>query len=315
MAEHRGHDGHIVVAGAHVCGLFFRVDSVPAEGETVLGRDFDEPEDGGKATNQAVAIARLGAPVRLVTLVGDDQRGRRWRELLNSRGVETGYVLEAAGATDVGVVLLPPSRIPAIVSLQGLSAQLDEARVESARAAFDHASVVVCQLEAPWACALASFRLGRAAGAITILNPAPAEEFPPELLDLTDVFVPNEHEAVVFAGGPAAVADLAARLVELHPHMSVVVTAGSDGCYVARHRESVVHVPAPQVDAVDTTGAGDGFVGALAVRLRDGDDLVTAACFAVRAAALSVTRAGTIPAYADAAELSTDAEHCGGSRL
>src|SRR5437868_3208884 len=83
------------------------------------------------------------------------------------------------------------SGLPAIVSLQGLSAQLDEARVESARAAFDHAAVVVCQLEAPWACALASFQLGRAAGAITILNPAPAEEFPPELLDLTDVFVPN----------------------------------------------------------------------------------------------------------------------------
>ena len=313
MRERRPHDGHIVVAGAHVCGLFFRVNSVPAEGETVLGREFDEPEDGGKATNQAVAIARLGAPVRLLTLVGRDERGRRWRELLNSRGVETGFVLEAAGATDVGVVLLPPSGIPAIVSLQGLSAELDEARVESARAAFDHASVVVCQLEAPPACALTSFRLARAAGAITILNPAPAEEFPPELFALTDVFVPNEHEAVVFAGGPGSVAELAARLVELHPHMSVVVTAGSDGCYIARHGDPVVHVPAPQVDAVDTTGAGDAAVGALAVRLRAGDDLVVAARFAMRAAAVSVTRAGTIPAYADAAELS--AGSCRGSRL
>lgn len=309
MGEHGRHDGPIVVAGAHVCGLFFRVESVPVEGETVLGHDFAEPEDGGKATNQAVAIARLGAPVRFLTLIGDDERGRRWRALLNSRGVETGFVLEAAGATDVGVVLLPPSRIPAIVSLQGLSAELDEARVESARAAFEGASVVVCQLEAPPACALASFRLGRAAGAITILNPAPAEQCPPELLDLTDVFVPNEHEAVVFAGGPGSAADLAARLVELHPHMSVVVTAGSDGCHVARHGESLVHVAAPQVDAEDTTGAGDAFVGALAVRLRGGDDLVTAARFAVRAAALSVTRTGTIPAYAEAAELSPDVEH------
>jgi ribokinase len=309
MVEREPHDGPIIVAGAHVSGLFFRVESVPAEGETVLGRDFDEPEDGGKATNQAVAIARLGAPVRLLTLVGDDDRGRRWRQLLSARGVDTAFVLEAHGPTDVGVVLLPPSRIPAIVSLQGLSAALDEARVQSARAAFDGASVVVCQLEAPPTCALASFRLARAAGAITILNPAPAEPIPPALLDLTDVLVPNEHEAAILAGRTGDAQELAAALVAMYPHLAVVVTAGADGCLVARAEQPPVRVPAPHVAVEDTTGAGDAFVGALAVRLRAGDDLVKASRFGTRAAALSVTRAGTIPSYADAAELSGDAAH------
>jgi ribokinase len=307
MGEADAHDRPIVVAGAHVCGLFFRVDGVPAEGESVLARDFEEPEDGGKATNQAVAIARLGAPVRFVTLLGDDERGVRWRELLRAQGVDTRFLLETHGPTDIGVVLLPPSRIPAIVSLQGLSAELGAERIASARAAFDGASVVVCQLEAPPACALESFRLGRRAGAITILNPAPAEPFPPELLDLTDVFVPNEHEAAVLAGRSGSPAELAGALAGQHPHVAIVVTAGADGCHVARADAVPVHIPAPSVAAEDTTGAGDAFGGALAVRLRAGDELVDAAGFAVRAAALSVTRPGTIPSYADGGELSSRA--------
>lgn len=300
-------DRPIVVAGAHVPSLFFRVDDVPREGETVLGRDYDEPEDGGKATNQAVAAARLGASVRIVTLVGDDARGRRWRELLGTRGVDTSFMLTADGATDVGVVMLPPSRVPAIVSLQGLSLGLDGARVESAAAAFEGAGVVVCQLEAPSSCALASFRLGREAGAITILNPAPAEPFEPELLSLTDVLVPNEHEAAVLAGHAGPAGELAAELARRHAPTAVIVTAGGVGCFVARAGEPPLHLPAPRVAVEDTTGAGDAFVGALAVRLNAGDELVTAAQFAVGAAALSVTRLGTMPAYPDAAEVAAAA--------
>jgi ribokinase len=303
MADAAAAPGAIVVAGAHVPSLFFRVDRIPGEGETVLGRDFDEPEDGGKATNQAVAAARLGADVRIVTLVGDDERGRRWRELLRARGVDTRFMLEQPGATDVGVVMLPPSRIPAIVSLQGLSRELDGNRVRAAGDAFAGASVVVCQLEAPSSCAVASFRLGRDLGAITILNPAPAEPLPPELLALTDVLVPNEHEAAVLAGHSGSPGVLAADLARRHALAAVVVTAGADGCYVAHLGEPPLHVPAPRVAVADTTGAGDAFVGALAVRLGARDDLASAARYAVRAAALSVTRAGTMPAYADAAEL------------
>ena len=126
--------GPIVVVGSHVAGLVLEVDAVPREGESVLGRGFEEPEDGGKATNQAVAAAKLGAPVRLVTLLGDDERGDRWRRILAGYGMDTTFVLQQPGPTDVGFVLLPPSRIPAIASSIELSVALEAALIERGRA-------------------------------------------------------------------------------------------------------------------------------------------------------------------------------------
>ncbi len=292
----------IVVVGSHVPGLLIEVEAVPREGETVLGRSFAEPEDGGKATNQAVAAAKLGAPVRVVSLVGDDERGRRWRSTFERYGLDTRWLIVADGPTDVGVVLLPPSRIPAIVSTLDTSAALDAAAVEARRAAFEGASFVLCQLEAPAECAVAAFRVGRDAGARTILNTAPAQTLAPGLLDLVDVLVANEHEAAVILGREGRLPDLTASLARLRPDLLAIVTAGAEGCYVAAGRD-VDRVPAPRVEPVDTTGAGDQFVGALAVRLRAGDDVEAAVRFAVRAATLSVTRPGTMPAYVTADEI------------
>jgi ribokinase len=294
--------GPIVVVGSHVAGLVLEVDAVPREGESVLGRGFSEPEDGGKATNQAVAAAKLGAPVRLVTLLGDDERGDRWRRILAGYGMDTAFVMQQPGPTDVGFVLLPPSRIPAIASSIELSVALESALIERASDALKDASLVICQLEAPQGCALASFRLARAEGARTLLNPAPAQQLGSELLALTDVLIPNEHEAAVLAGRDGAPGQLAELLSEQRGGAAVIVTAGGDGCYVATGGPAD-HLPSPRVAVADTTGAGDAFIGALAVRLRDGDDLRDAAAYAVRAAALSVTRPGTMPAYATAEEL------------
>ena len=294
----------IVVAGAHVQSLFLHVDAVPREGETVLGSGFEEPEDGGKATNQAVAIAKLGVPVRVVTVVGRDERGRRWRRILDRYGIDTRYMEEVDGATDVGFVMLPPSGIPAIVTSSELSLLLDDELVMRCADGYRDAAVVVCQFEAPQSGAVASFRLGRAAGAITILNPAPAQELDPELPGLIDVLVPNEHEAAVLAGSTAPPQELADRLCERNG-CAVVVTAGADGCYCATPDELRLHVPAPAVRARDTTGAGDAFVGALAASLREGDTLTAAAAFATQAASVSVGRPGTMPSYPTRAELSS----------
>ena len=294
--------GPIVVVGAHIQGLFLRVEAVPREGETVLGFEYDEPLDGGKATNQAVAAARLGAPVALVSVVGSDDRGRRMLRYLREQGVDTSGVAEVEGPTDVGFVMLPPSAVPAIAVAIDRSRALDAAFVERAAPAIEAASAVVCQLEAPPEAALTAFRIGRRAGALTILNPAPYAELEPELFGLTDVLVPNEHEAGALAGRNDEPAGLAARLSATLP-CAAVVTAGAAGAYVASDG-TLQHVPAPDCVPVDTTGAGDAFVGALAVRLRAGDELGAAAAFAVRAATLSVTRPGTMPAYPTAAELS-----------
>jgi ribokinase len=288
--------GPVVVAGAHGQSLLLQVDSVPREGETVLAVGFEEPEDGGKATNQAVAAAKLGAAVRLVTLLGNDGRGLRWRRILAGYGIDTGYVMEAAGPTDVGFVMLPPSRVPAIASSRDLSIALDGDMVRSVAGAFDGASVVVCQLEAPQSCALASFRAARAAGALTILNPAPAAELDPELVSLTDILVPNELEAAAIDGSRASPDVLASRLCA-RLKCVVAVTAGERGCFVAVPDAQCWHCPAPAVSPADTTGAGDAFVGALACRLRAGDDMHAAVEFAVAVASISVAGAGTIPSY------------------
>jgi ribokinase len=239
---------------------------------------------------------KLGAPVRVVTLVGDDVRGRRWQGIFERYGLDTRWVIVADGPTDVGVVMLPPSKIPAIVSTLASGTALDRAAVEARRDAFEGASFVICALEAPLESVAAAFRCGRDAGARTILNPAPPQPLGDELLDLTDVLVANEHEAAAILGRDGDLRGLALALTELRPGLTAIVTAGADGCYVAASGE-VAHVAAPRVEVADTTGAGDQFVAALAVRLRAGDELEAAARFAVAAAALSVTRPGTMPAY------------------
>lgn len=291
-----GTPGPIVVAGAHGQSLLLRVDAVPRPGETVLAAGYEEPEDGGKATNQAVAAAKLGAPVRLVTLLGNDDRGHRWRQILARYGIDVRYLLEASGATDVGFVMLPPDGIPAIASARDLSDALNGETILSVRDAFTSASVVVCQFEAPQSCALESFRLARTAGAITILNPAPAAPVSGELIGLTDVLVPNEHEAAALYGAAAEPAVMAAAL-STRLGCPVIVTAGPDGCFVSSPGEAVRHCPAPSVYAADTTGAGDAFIGGLATRLRLGDELADAAAYAITVASFSVTRSGTMPSY------------------
>jgi ribokinase len=150
---------------------------------------------------------------------------------------------------------------------------------------------------APQSCAVAAFRLGRAVGARTIFNVAPFQPLGDDVLALTDILVANEYEAAALIGREDGIAVLAAELGALRPDWTAIVTAGAAGCFVAADGR-VDHVPSPEVAAVDTTGAGDQFIGALAVRLRAGDSMLDAARYAVRAAALSVTQPGTMAGFA-----------------
>lgn len=288
----------IVVIGAHGQSLFMHVAAIPAEGETVAAFGYEETADGGKATNQAVAAARLGAPVRFVSVVGNDERGRRILDYLDGLRIDRRWVHVADGPTDVGFVMLSPRRIPAIASCQDLSRRLDRQFVERAARSLGGASIVVCQLEAPPECAQTAFEIARANGATTIFNPAPMVPLPVGLLELADVLVPNQHEAADIVGREAPAAELADRLADMAPWAHVIVTAGDDGAYLANAGTPSRHIEAPKVQALDTTGAGDAFVGALAAGLRDGQTVSEAATFAVSAAALSVTRPGTLDAFA-----------------
>jgi ribokinase len=278
------------------------VGSIPKEGETVLGHGYHEPMDGGKATNQAVAVARLGVPVRLLTVLGSDDRGLRALAYFRDVGIDVESSVVVDGATDVGFVMLPANGVPAIATAMDRSVDVSVAFVREREAAIADASVVVCQLEVPPETVVEAFRIARRHGATTILNPAPAVPVDAALFELCDVLVPNEHEAATLAGEEAAPGELAALLRERLDVGSVVVTAGADGAY-ATVDGSVEHVPAAAANAVDTTGAGDAFVGALATRLRVRESLLEAVRFAVRAATIKVERAGTMPSFATAEEV------------
>jgi ribokinase len=290
-------DRPIVVVGSHGQSLFMHVTAIPREGETVVAFGFEETVDGGKATNQAVAAARYGAPVRFVSVVGNDERGRRILRYLDRERIDRRWVEVAEGNTDVGFVMLSPRAIPAIASCSDLSARLDASFVQTAAPAIAGASVVVCQLEAPPACARATFEIARGVGAITVFNPAPMVPLPHGLLELADVLVPNQHEAAALVGLEAPPKELADRLADMAPWAKVIVTAGGAGAFLASAGEPILHIEAPHVPAVDTTGAGDAFVGALAACLRDGMKVAEAAAWAVSAAAMSVMRPGTLEAF------------------
>lgn len=283
-----------------------RVEQVPKEGETVLGWGVEEPLDGGKATNQAVAVAKLGVPVSFVSVFGSDERGARIRGYLSGEGVDLSHAVVIDGPTDVGFNILPKSGVPAIVTTIDKSCLVDKEIVERAAPAIRDASCVLAQLEAPQEVALAAFEIARAARALTVLNPAPAADLGDDLLALTDVLVPNEHEATTLAGHEAPLADIAAELQREWGMKAVIVTAGAEGAFLAGGDGRVEHIPAPSVEAVDTTGAGDAFIGALASRLHEGCPLAEAVRFAVLYAARSVTRAGTLLAYARREEVEDD---------
>jgi ribokinase len=296
----------VVVVGAHAQSMWLRVEQVPKEGETVLGWGFEEPLDGGKATNQAVAAAKLGVPVSFVSAFGDDERGERIRHYLLDEGVDLSYAVVVHGPTDVGFNILPKSGVPAIVTASDKTCLIDKATVELAAPVLREASCVLCQLEAPPEVASAAFGIAHANGTLTVLNPAPAADLDDDLVALTDVLVPNEHEAAALVGHNAPFADLAAELQRELGIGTVILTAGADGAFLASGDGSVNHVPAPRVQAVDTTGAGDAFIGALASRLHEGRPLLEAVHFGVLYAARSVTLAGTLPAYARREEVEDD---------
>lgn len=297
---------HVAVVGAHGQSLWVRVEEVPKEGETVLGWGVEEPLDGGKATNQAVAVAKLGVPVTFVSVFGDDERGERIRHYLLEAGVDLSYASVIHGPTDVGFNILPRSGVPAIVTAVDKSCLVDKVLVEQAAPAIQQASCVLAQLEAPQVVALAAFEIARAAGVLTVLNPAPPADLDDKLLSLTDILVPNEHEAVALAGHEAPLGDLAAELQGKLKSKAVIVTAGPDGAFLASSDGRIEHVPAPVVEVVDTTGAGDAFIGAMASRLHEGRPLLEAVRFAVLYAARSVTRVGTLLAYARREEVEND---------
>jgi ribokinase len=288
----------ITVLGSLNMDLVALCDRAPRLGETVAGREF-RTVCGGKGANQAIAAARAGGRVAMIGAVGQDGFGQELVANLERDGVDTTRVRRVAGASGTAHIVVDGQGQNAIVVVPGANGTLLELTAED-RALIRQSAYLVLQLEVPLPVVTMAAREARAAGVQVVLTPAPARPLPPELLSCVDWLVPNQHEAAALTG--LAEIDAAAGAL-LGMVGNLVVTLGDEGClYLAPGREPL-RVPAPRVQAVDTTGAGDTFTGALVVALAEGKDAATALQWACRAAAISVTRLGASTSMPSRAEI------------
>ncbi|MFB7914987.1 ribokinase [Streptomyces sp. NPDC056061] len=277
----------IAVLGSTNMDLVVYVARAPRLGETITGREL-RTVPGGKGANQAVAAARAGGDVTMIGAVGNDAYGTVLRTGLEHAGVDTDLLHTAEGPSGTAHIVVDDLGSNSIVVVPGANGTVT-ALGPGEMAAIASADLLLLQLELPLTAVVEGARVAHAQGVRTILTPSPVQPLPPELLDCVDLLIPNEHEAAALTGteDPRAAAQLLLGQVP-----AVVVTLGAKGClYAARGGEPVLF-PAPEVTAVDTTGAGDTFVGTLAVALGERRPVPESLAWASSAAALCVQRPG-----------------------
>jgi ribokinase len=270
----------VAVIGSVNLDLVATTPRLPEPGETVSGTGYAE-HAGGKGLNQSVAAARSGASVALIAAVGDDDAGRRLRSVAEAEGIDVSAVGVVDAPTGRALITVDERAENSIVVVPGANASVRADTLAGAR-------IVIAQLEIPIDAVIAAFRSARRSGGRTILNPAPAQRLPDELLGICDIVVPNEHELALI-GGPDALFARGAG--------AVITTMGAAGVSVKEIVDGVTTEwiqPAFQVTPIDTTGAGDAFCGALAARLAAGDGLRDAVRYAAAAGALATTTAGAV---------------------
>jgi ribokinase len=289
----------IVVVGSYNTGLTMVVERLPSAGETLLGSGYSEGP-GGKGSNQAVAARRLGGRVSFVGCVGEDRFGDDALALWRTEGVDASNVRRSGTHTGLGFVIVDKRGRNAITVDAGANLELNAQDVKRAEPVISKAGVLLTQLEVPVEAVKAAAALGRTHGVTVILNPAPAHGASELEAGSFDILTPNEHEFQTMTGTE----DLSsgAALLLSRGVKAVVVTLGERGAFVATPTDRYT-VPAPRVQVVDTTGAGDAFNGALAVALSEGEPLRHAVAFANYAGALTVTRREVIPALPTRAEV------------
>jgi ribokinase len=284
----------VAVIGSYNTDLTIKAGSIPRPGETVLGGVFTRG-GGGKGANQAVAAARVGAGVSMIAKVGDDPLGREAVARLTAERIDTRYVLlDPDFPTGVAFIMVDSLGENSIVVASGANSRLSAADVEGASAAIRGASVLLVQLESPLEAVRAAVRIAHGCGSLVILNPAPVTALDNALLREVDIITPNALEAEMLTGVPISGTEslkAAAGALLGHGISRVLITLGSRGVFSATAESSGL-IPAFKVGAVDSTGAGDVFNGALAAFLAGGTKVEDAIRKASGAAAIAVTRMG-----------------------
>lgn len=296
----------IAVLGSLNLDTTYHVTRFPQPGETISANDKSSAP-GGKGANQAVAAVRSGAQVAFIGMVGEDNEGKFMREALQEDGIDTKFLQnDPRHGTGSAIITLDANGQNDIMVYAGANFGMDESLLKGTDDLFKDCDFLIAQFETPQAVTAAAFKQAKAHGVTTILNPAPAKEILPELLAVTDVVIPNESESEVLTG--IAVDSEAAMLetadyFKVHGVNNLLITLGSRGVfYCTPHGHGMV--PAFKVKAVDTTAAGDTFIGALASQLAtDLSNVADALVYAQRASSLTVQKMGAMPSIPTEAEV------------
>lgn len=290
----------ITVLGSLNADTILHIPHLPQQGET-MAMDDASTAPGGKGANQAVAAKRMGGDVNFIGAVGQDVNGQLLLDALKADGVDTTHVAELEGvATGAAYIMLEADSHNTILILGGANRQVNESNVEVAEDTIKASDVLIAQFETPMVATLNAFKSAKEADVMTVLNPAPAtKDIPAELFAVTDLVVPNETEAEIITGIPVtddlSMESAAKRLQEMGAK-NVIITVGERGSYFYMADGENGFVPALKVKAVDTTAAGDTFIGALTTKLdADMRNVEEAVRFANAAAAITVQGAGAQP--------------------
>lgn len=295
----------ITVVGSFNMDLVIEAPRFPAPGEAILGRNFRRA-CGGKGANQACAVARMGVPAFMIGAVGRDAFGDEMVANLQALGVDTSGVVRCETvASGTAMITLDASGQNQIVVANGANDTLTAADIGRCASQISRSRALLVQLETSMASVAAALQQAHQAKILTILNPAPYAPVSDELLRLCDLVIPNEGEASKLTGVEVRdlqSAGLAARKLRARADAGVLVTLGANGVWVDA-AWFTGHVPGFKVEAVDTVGAGDTFIGAFAVRMAEGADVREAVRFGCAAAAIAVTRRGAQASIPDRGEV------------
>jgi ribokinase len=284
----------ITVVGSLNMDLVTYTGRMPVTGETIMGKSFRQIP-GGKGANQADAIAKLGAKVKMIGCVGCDDMGNTLLEALQNDGVDVAMVKRVEGiSTGIASITVDASGNNCIIVVPGANYKLSIGDLEASYEVIQNSEVVVAQLEVPIEAVKFAIKTAKQMGKLTILNPAPAIELEDEFLSNVDILVPNDTELELLSGIKVnKVGDLesAAQVLINKGVRGLIVTLGSKGCIHINKSGSKAY-PAYKVSAIDTTAAGDSFIGAVAVAISEGKSLEEAISFATAVGALTVTKEG-----------------------
>lgn len=285
----------VIVVGSLNMDMFFHTSHIPMEGETILGGSFITTH-GGKGANQAVALARLGRKVGMVGRVGDDPFGRSLIEGLKGDQVDTRLIrLDPEAATGVALILVEPNGKNRIVVASGANLHLEPKDLEGIKPLIHRAKVLLMQLEIPLETVIHAVEIARQSQTQVVLNPAPSRPLPPELLRQVDILIPNEVEAAMLVESSQSTdaADVAAQLLEMGPK-TVLITLGEAGALLM-NKGGAERIPGFEVEVVDTTAAGDAFIGGFVAALTEGRTLRESVRWGNAAGALACIRLGAQP--------------------